>query len=448
MLPYVTAPELRRLLLDTFRTDSEFSAFVLDYFLDTYRNFSGGMDRTTRISQLLEREGRDDVLRALLQCNPEVETKLSKRRQTVWNSSVSPPDGESLTPPAAIPVHTHAAPPQLVLHLSDVHISEDSQAEQWHTQLLLDLQKQMRIRALAGVIISGDITNHATVEQFQYAQRFIELLCKSFKIPKEKLIIVPGNHDINWKLGRDSYQPQSLTTRPESLPENMYIDPARPSVVMIRNDLEYGKRLQPFSEFYRAVCGEPYPLDSGQQVVTRHYPEINLLVMGLNSAWKIDHMYPKRAGLNPKAFGSALARVITTEAYDDCNKLAVWHHPPAELMLGGGLDGAVLQQLAQAGFRLVVHGHVHRADNPNFRYYRNSTDGGIEILTAGTFGAPSRELVPGYPFQYQVLEFGSDLLTVYTRKRNDVAGGWLPDHRWPQGANESPLASYQVRLRR
>ena len=422
----ITRSQLRELLHNTLRTDSDFSAFVLDQFPEVYRSFSGSQDRTSRFNLLLESVDTEEILRALLLTEPSAATKLATLAASTNSTTATtataagsvnsnPADLPAQPARPAVPAAQSASmklPPKFILHLSDLHFTERDQATGWYTQLLLDLKQQMGIAELFAVVISGDITNHATTEQFGYAQQFLERLCKTFGVGKQRLLIVPGNHDVNWKLtgeGTDGFSP--------------------------------------FAAFHRAVCDAEYPSDYASQATLRHFPDQNLLLLGLNSAWRTDHANPSRAGLHKGAFGHAIGSILENEEYQLCNKLAVWHHPPSELSLEGGLDGAVLQQLAQAGFRLVLHGHVHRADNTNFRYYRQGPHGSVEILTAGTFGAPTHELVPGYPFQYQVLEFRGDLLTVHTRKREDEAGGWMADHRWQQAPGQNPDNCYQITLR-
>ncbi len=401
MADSITPSQLRELLQDTLRTGADFDAFVLDHFPNVYGRYSGGMDRLERTTLLFQIVETEDILRALSLSHPKTAARLSALRATA-----------PAQPRVVAFARAPATQPKYILHLSDLHFTESSQAPQWHTQLMLDLINQMRIKELAGVVISGDITNYAKAEEFGHAQHFFELLRKKFKVPQQRLLVVPGNHDVNW----------TLTDAGHS-------------------------GFPPYADFHKSVTLTEYSLDPAKQTTVTHWPELNLVLLGMNSAWKTERANPGRAGLHPSAFGHALGEMLEKEEYETCNKLAVWHHPPSELSLGGGLDGAVLQQLAQAGFRLVLHGHVHRADNPSFRYYRNSPFGNVEILTAGTFGAPTHELVPGYPFQYQVLEFSGDLLTVHTRKREDVAGGWVADHRWQQSPGQSPLASYPIKLR-
>ncbi len=227
---------------------------------------------------------------------------------------LKPPTPASATPNSAPASSASLPPPKYVLHLSDLHFSEDTQADQWHTQLHLDLRDQMQIRELSAVVISGDITNHATVEQFGFAQNFLQLLCETFKIAKQRLIIVPGNHDVNWTLtdhGQDGFAP--------------------------------------FAAFYQQLTGTAYPKSAAAQTTMLHLADLKLLVLGLNTAWAIDRVHPSRAGLNAGAFGKALGSLLKKEVYRKCNKLAVWHHPPAELTVRRASMGQSLSSSRRLG---------------------------------------------------------------------------------------------------
>ena len=70
----------------------------------------------------------------------------------------------------------------------------------------------------------------------------------------------------------------------------------------------------------------------------------------------------------------------------------------------------------------------------------------LDRICAGTFGAPVREWVPGYPLQYNLLKFEDNQLTVYTRRREELNGAWKPDARWLQGAGKTPLDYYAISL--
>lgn len=62
--------ELRRLIDQVLRTSSDLDAFCLDFFPETYRRFSGGMERTSRINILFESVDTEDVTKALRQHDP------------------------------------------------------------------------------------------------------------------------------------------------------------------------------------------------------------------------------------------------------------------------------------------------------------------------------------------------------------------------------------------
>jgi hypothetical protein len=70
----------------------------------------------------------------------------------------------------------------------------------------------------------------------------------------------------------------------------------------------------------------------------------------------------------------------------------------------------------------------------------------LDRICAGTFGAPTKELVPGYPWQYNLLKFEADQLIVETRRREKENGAWKPDARWSQGTGQDPLPRYTIAL--
>jgi len=70
----------------------------------------------------------------------------------------------------------------------------------------------------------------------------------------------------------------------------------------------------------------------------------------------------------------------------------------------------------------------------------------LNFVGAGTFGALTREWVPGYPLQYNLLVLEGDKLTVETRCRREPNGAWQPDAIWTQGPGQDPLPRYEIIL--
>jgi 3',5'-cyclic AMP phosphodiesterase CpdA len=258
------------------------------------------------------------------------------------------------------------------------------------------------------------------------------------------MVIVPGNHDLSWPIARSAYRLERRSDHRATLTEGFYID--RGEIIEVRSEDAYRQRFEPFSTFYQAVKGQPYPLEYAQQAILQHLPQQNLLFLGLNSAWQLDHHFKLRAAIHGGALSDALFRIRTTPEYAGCLKIAIWHHP----ISGDGedrlRDTGFLEQLAKAGFRLALHGHIHQPRNELFRHDMSVGDRRVDVVCAGTFGAPVSEWVPGYPLGYNLLRFGGGKVIVETRRREALNGAWKPDARWLRGAAADPLPRYEIPL--
>ncbi|MCP4699774.1 MAG: hypothetical protein GY862_23425 [Gammaproteobacteria bacterium] len=89
------------------------------------------------------------------------------------------------------------------------------------------------------------------------------------------------------------------------------------------------------------------------------------MILGLNSAWQLDHHYQACAGIHPEALGNTLTEIRGhPDIYENCLKLAVWHHPLAGAAEDRIHDSGFLQRLAQAGFCIALHGHPQSGNRP------------------------------------------------------------------------------------
>ncbi|MBD1888832.1 HEAT repeat domain-containing protein [Coleofasciculus sp. FACHB-SPT9] len=332
-----------------------------------------------------------------------------------------------------------------ILHLSDLHFGTLDQANLWSNQLAADLQNDRNISHLDALILSGDIANYSTEEEYKAAQQFLDNFCQDFPLNPDQIILVPGNHDLNWKLAKKAYKPVYREDYDGELIDGHYIEESA-SVIGVRDETQYKQRFAYFSSFYKTIKEKPYPLDYDQQYTLDHLPEQNLLILGLNSAWQLDHHYKSRASINTNALSNALTQIRRNPDYRNCLKIAVWHHPLDSAYSDRITDQGFLEQLAVNGFRFFLHGHIHKAETSLFRYDMSANGRKLDRICAGTFGAPVREWVPGYPLQYNLLKFADNQLTVYTRRREELNGAWKPDARWLQGAGKEPLSYYAIAL--
>lgn len=335
------------------------------------------------------------------------------------------------------------APEARILHLSDLHFGTLQNARDWFEQLAEDLLRELSCTRLDAVVFSGDIANFSRTEEYEAAQSFTNKIGAEFGVAGEQWVLAPGNHDLNWSLGEAAYSPvRSKTYTGSRDPANM-ID--KGEFVEALDQGAYRRRFEHFAAFHSIVKGEPYPVDYEEQFTLHAFPSCGLLIVGLNSAWQIDHHYRARVSIHPGAVSGVLARLRHEPALVACQtKIAVWHHPLQSADEDRIKDYGFLEQLAKAGFRVALHGHIHKSSSGLFRYDVGAGGRQIEIVGAGTFGAPVREWAPGFPLQYNLLELRGTKLTVRTRKREELHGAWKPDARWVPQVGMSPLPHYEL----
>lgn len=403
-----------------------------------------------RLIRVLLEESAEAVLDAAYQAllrlavAPEVEHDVEAWLSSSASSAPSEPSKQPLlTVSPADPMPP--LPPSAVLHLSDLHFGTPQEADTWYSQLADDLRHELGHDRLDGAILSGDIANRSTPDEYAAARRFLGKLAAEFHISAAQLILVPGNHDLNWGLAKSAYKLHERDECAGQLVDGRFI-PVGDDAVRLRDDALYTRRFEPFAAFYEAVHGKPYPLDPAEQGLLYHLPAQNLLVLGLNSAWDLDHHFKARASINPNALSRALDQIRRDPAYVGCLKIAVWHHPIHSAFEDRITDAAFLDRLANTGFRLGLHGHIHKAQSNLFRYDLSPAGRRIDLVCAGTFGAPTREWVPGYPLQYQLLRFEGNKVTVETRRREDRDGAWKPDARWTAERGKDPAPRYEIPL--
>lgn len=216
-----------------------------------------------------------------------------------------------------------------ILHISDLHFGTGEDAHNWHSQLAEDSQARAPCcKKLDGLIVSGDLTQRSTQAEYAAAVELLTVLSREFGLDPRRIAIVPGNHDVSWDVSKRAYDlghRGAFEAAEEAERRRWQDDGTGPYV---RNEGLYRKRFDRFSmELYEKVNGGPYPNNYPEQYAIHHWPEFDLLVVGFNSAWEIDHHYPARASIHPMAVSSALNALRANPEWEPCLKLAVWHHP-------------------------------------------------------------------------------------------------------------------------
>lgn len=301
-----------------------------------------------------------------------------------------------------------------ILHLSDIHITDGKSLATLWGPASLCLGK----RKFDFIVISGDLTQSAKREEYVEVQKFIveKLLPKHLKQAHiENIILVPGNHDVCWKLCEgsfeeiiykieDSDQWKEARRHSQKFPSLYRLrlkNDCMYGLYQISDRLRYASRFSEFQAFYDALYEEaikggrlkPFrllaDLDSGEDF-SIHFPVKNedqreVCFVGLNSCYMNDSL-SRGACFNEKALTKVAAILEERNIFGgDMLRIGVWHH--GLVSEKGGLDYVGINDLAQIkslNLQLVLHGHTHIADTRVIEQLNATTVFmGTGTLTAG-----------------------------------------------------------------
>jgi internalin A len=324
-------------------------------------------------------------------------------------------------PPAGEPNHW-------VLLLSDLHVGVDTQVDTLFQSLVEDLRSGPAARSkLSAMVVAGDLTNRASVQEFDRATDLILRLGEILGISANNTVVVPGNHDLDWEHAgvyklHEGPRPPGLTDD-EYFPSNDH--------ALVRDSQSYRESFGNFATHaYSKLYGRPYPLDPAQQVDVFDLEASGLCFVAFNSAWNTAERSPHAATIVDAAVNEASRRL---EAIEQSRfKIAVWHHP----ITGNEKiqNDAFVERLRNLGVRLCLHGHIHesRTDLLGCLHPRK-----MLAIGTGSFGAPWKERAESTPRLYQLLEIASDRrsVRVYTRGLKKLGGAWGPWYEWHDPAD-------------
>ncbi|MFE8597103.1 metallophosphoesterase [Archangium violaceum] len=345
--------------------------------------------------------------------------------------------------------------PIRILHLSDLHVGAGDDPISLFQPLVADLsdtQDGLGVERLDYLVISGDITNRATPEEFEKARELVSRLIEQFGLTAERCIIVPGNHDLHWDTDVYTFKKKRQVSQQELKP-GRYVE--QQDGYLIRDEARYSDRFRNFSQhFYHPLLQKEYPLLPEQQCIPFLFSETRLQFLAMNSAWEIDEYFRDRSGIEPGALSRGLdaakqqvENAIKAGALTPGSKLlriGVWHHP-----ITGNEKihaDAFMDRLAQAEVRVCLHGHVHEDRVALLKHLEPTRQ--IHIIGAGSFGAPTAHRPESVPRLFNLMEVERDLrrIRVRTRCMRKQGGAWEGWAVWPGTTRDEKRTYYEVGL--
>lgn len=239
-----------------------------------------------------------------------------------------------------------------ILHLSDLHISDkcDSNIQMIEETLISDIKKITETKNinLDAILVTGDIINKGESSAYKKAKKLLEELAQNSAIPKEHIIMVPGNHDIP----RNVFYPDICKKATEDILANE-------SCLDLWDTLS--PRFSNFSNFSKEFYMDNSQLSQGIGIrelkLNNHLVHIYLL----NTSWLSygNDDYQKLA-IGKWQYDSLIKQ---KKLLDSPDLIITMTHHPLSWLTPNQFEMAedYLYNKKKLGTDLLLHGHVHNA---------------------------------------------------------------------------------------
>ena len=301
------------------------------------------------------------------------------------------------------------AMPLTILHLSDLQFGrhhrypkDKDPYQTLYSKLSEDLDRLAEEHGLRpnALVVTGDIAESSMPDEYQEARDFLDKLRgKLNNLAKDRIVLVPGNHDIN----RDLCHAARLQAKATATPFD------EPCFAKFGNYQDF------FNDFYDGVQF----FDASQLSHVFRFDEEKVLIAGLNSCLKESELKKDHYGwIGLTQVRQATARCKEIDPDFSYLRIAALHH---NFLCGSDLDHENLRDadeirpsLEKGHFHFILHGHQHIAGAE--KWGRASSRTPITIVATGSAGL-DQEALPEHPNQYQLIKIEDrDAVTLHMRQ--------------------------------
>ncbi len=329
-----------------------------------------------------------------------------------------------------------------ILHITDLHRAKGdpiSNAE-LISALISDRDRYLHedppIAPPQAIVVSGDIIQGVALghndpqtelaAQYEVAhQLLVELADRFLGGDRTKVVIVPGNHDIDWNCARASMAKVEDKDAPKNLPAAFH-EPHSPyrwdwksrELLIVRDEAAYKQRFAAFWKFFENFY-------AGYTGLLRVAPWADANLYSLDDGRIGLAAFNSCATNDCFAFQGEIPRDVIAQSHLDLQalgpwrlRIAVWHHdiagPPGR---SDYMDLEIVRGMIGRGYRLGLFGHQHRPQiTPEHIYLPDRET--MAIASAGSLCAGARELPTGARRGYSVIEIGDnyDRVRIHVRE--------------------------------
>lgn len=341
-----------------------------------------------------------------------------------------------------------------ILHISDLHKNDGDDFGNLLQSMKDDCDRYVNNGIIKPniIVVSGDLIRGGKPEeikqQYDEVKAFLEDLTAYFiDGDKNKIVIVPGNHDVDWNVSKDQMKPLDRITAEEKSEYkkklDLFLKEKAPrhrwswndqTLYSYSNDEIYNSRFAQFSEFYQSFYSNRiYSLNPSYQYDFFEIPEYNICFVGFNSCYLNDHLN-KVGQIYPTCVTKTSSK-MKEMAEKGRILVAVWHHNASgRPMVNNYLDNRILNPIIDMGVHIALHGHQHYSGVVE-EYHNAFKDGKLLMFSTGSLYGATETLSYGAPRQYNILELTKEeeklVITVHLREDKNSEEFGIPN--WGKG---------------
>ena len=340
-----------------------------------------------------------------------------------------------------------------ILHISDLHRSKRDPIS--NDELISALvgdrdrytQEDPKIPIPQAIVVSGDLIQGVTLDtvdyteeikkQYEVAEAFLDELAKRFvNGDRAKVIIIPGNHDVDWNTAFKAMKKLDSNKLPKDFKEKLFSEDGLYrwnwkdcTPYEITNLIMYEERLSLFWDFFE-----------------RFYKNVKVLLrVNRGADCNLFSLFENRIGLaafnschgnDCFAFHGRIPKEVVSRSFLDFKDIAsfdllisVWHH---------NFEGAPyrtdymnidsVKSMIGYGYRMGLYGHHHKAQVSPHQIYLPDQEK-MAVISAGSLCAGANELPVGFTRQYNIIEIAENLKSVKVHVREMKTANLFSPHR-------------------
>jgi 3',5'-cyclic AMP phosphodiesterase CpdA len=345
-----------------------------------------------------------------------------------------------------------------LLHISDLHVTyrDETLETLWLGPAAALRQRRQDQngddKEFDFVVVSGDLSQAAANHEYAAVERLIRnKLLPLLKVPDMwRIIMVPGNHDVDWDLEFPEWDAARCSASGEIIDQEWRDLVRAPELSRLRVEIRrdsarffdigvkqepgvaqhYFERFRNVQHFLDSIYGTPPAgskpfnlLSDGDDWSLHLFEEEKVAFFGLNSCSRNDKCWTG-ASFGRSALGQVEGEAVKLRERwgRDALLIAVWHHGlEADKGRPDRLRLADIAALHNAGIRVAFHGHLHQDVSGVVRLL----DRAMVLVSTGSIGAHAKDRPDCVRNQFGIVDLNPACVSIqrYEREPNGIYVG-------------------------